>query len=767
MKAVFPFINRIEIPRCYLRGAPPSAYDTLEAHVFMDASQDYYSCAVYFRITHEGAPKCALVSAKTKVGPLKPLSIPRMELLAATLGVRLLDTVLANHDVKVTKRFLWTDSSTVLHWIAADPRKYKPFVAYRITEILQGSRLDEWRYVRSKLNIADILTKWKTENFFDGEGPWFCGPNFLQHPEESWPTHNRPPANRVLEMRACHMYHTTMAFVPLINATRVSKWNVLVRTMCCVIRFIANCRKRMQRMPIETLVIPKLASLVRRSICSIDVPLKQEEYEVAEQVLWKQAQLECYEDEVATLLRNQKLPREEWQRIPKSSKLYKKNPFLDEYGVLRMEGRIGAAEFVPFDTKFPILLPREHIITYRIIEFYHQRYGHANKETVYNEIRQRFSIPNLRAGLVLVMKNCQWCKVRKAQPLTPRMAPLPLERLTPFAKPFSYVGIDYFGPIDVSVGRRMEKRWIVLFTCLNMRAIHLEVAYRLNAESCIMAIRRFVVRRGPPIAIFTDNGTNFKAASKELQNQIQRIDAECANVFTNARTRWSFNPPSAPHMGGIWERMVRSVKEMMSALNERHRLNDEILLTVIAEAEEIVNSRPLVYQSQDEEAGEVITPNHFIRGSSSGLKDPSIAPTNAAEALRNAYHRSQIISDELWKRWLIEYLPSLNARSKWLEESKPLVPGDLVFIVDDHGRNGWIRAKVEEVIHGKDGRVRRAKVRTSNGVFLRPVCKLALIEVRASSKSCQEAISRQGLRVGELLAPLCKHINTPVENIRD
>ncbi|XP_062698475.1 uncharacterized protein LOC115257886 [Aedes albopictus] len=766
LRAVFPMINQIEIPRCYLRGAPPSAYGTLEAHVFMDASQEYYSCAVYFRFTHEGVSKCALVSAKTKVGPLRPLSIPRMELLAATLGVRLLDTVLANHDVKVSRRFLWTDSSTVLHWIAADPRKYKPFVAYRVTEILQSSRLDEWHYVRSKLNIADILTKWKNEAFFKGNSTWFCGPEFLEQSEENWPKHNRPPVNRIQELRASHMFHSTPEIVPLIDATRMSKWNILLRTMCCVLRFISNCRKRMQRMPIETLVIPKLAPIVRRSICSIDTPLKQEEYETAEHVLWKQAQWECYKDEVATLLRNQKLLREDWLQIPKSSKLYKKSPFLDEFGVLRMEGRIGVAEFVPFDTKFPILLPREHIISYRLIEFYHQRYGHANKDTVYNELRQRFSIPNLRADVAFVMKNCQWCKVRKTQPQTPRMAPLPVERLTPFTKPFSYVGIDYFGPIDVTVGRRTEKRWVVLFTCLNIRAIHLEVAYRLNTESCIMAIRRFVVRRGPPIAIFSDNGTNFKAANKELQKQIQCIDSECANVFTNARTRWSFNPPSAPHMGGIWERMVRSVKEMMSALNEGQRLTDEILLTVIAEAEEIVNSRPLVYQSQDEEAGEAITPNHFVRGSSSGLKDSSIAPANAAEALRNMYHRSQIISDELWKRWLTEYLPSINARSKWLEESKSLVPGDLVFVVDDHGRNGWIRAKVEEVIHGRDGRVRRAKVRTSNGVFLRPVSKLALIEVRASGKSCQETGPGQGLRAGELLLPLGRQIYTLANDVR-
>ncbi|XP_055622581.1 uncharacterized protein LOC129766140 [Toxorhynchites rutilus septentrionalis] len=468
-------------------------------------------------------------------------------------------------------------------------------------------------------------------------------------------------------------------------------------------------------------------------VCSIDVPLKQEEYELAEQILWKQAQRDCYKDEVTVISKNQELSREEWLQIEKSSPLYKQSPFLDEYGVLRMDGRLRLADFVPYDTRFPTLLPRNHIITYRLIESYHQRYGHANKETVFNELRRRFSIPKLRICVAQVMKNCQWCKVHKTKPEFPRMAPLPAERLVPFVKPFSYVGIDYFGPIDVTVGRRTEKRWIVLFTCLNVRAVHLEVAYRLNTESCIMAIRRFVVRRGPPIVIFSDNGTNFKAANRELQEQIQRIDASCANVFTNARTRWSFNPPSAPHMGGVWERMVRSVKEMMSTLNNEQRLNDEILLTVISEAEEIVNARPLVYVPQDSDTGEAITPNHFLRGISSELENLSITPTNEIEALRNTYHRSQIVADRPWKRWLNEYLPSLNARSKWLEESRPLNPGDLVFVVDDHGRNGWIRGKVEEVIQGRDGRIRQAMVRTSTGVFKRPVSKLALIEVKLSS----------------------------------
>ena len=493
---------------------------------------------------------------------------------------------------------------------------------------------------------------------------------------------------------------------------------------------------------------------VLRTIESERVPLKQVEYDRAEHVLWRQAQGEYYADEIAILQRNRELPREKWIPIEKSSSLYHLGPFLDEFNVLRVDGRTAAAEYAPYDTRFPVILPKKHLITERLIELYHQRYAHGNRETVVNELRQRFYIPTVRATVFKVTQRCLVCKLRNAKPVPPRMAPLPIERLTPFIKPFSYIGLDYFGPIDVTVGRRVEKRWIALFTCLNTRAIHLEVAHRLDADSCIMAIRRFVLRRGPPIAIFSDNGTNFKAADKELKEQIRRIDLASANVFTNARTRWSFNPPSAPHMGGIWERMVRTAKTTMQALYGDNRMNDEILLTVIAETEEIINSRPLVYTPQESSNAEALTPNHFVRGSSSGLEDPTIAPTDLADALRSTYKRSQYIADELWKRWLKEYLPALNLRSKWLEESRSLEPGMLVFIVDDNGRNGWLRGIVEQVFTGKDGRVRQAMVRTTSGVYRRPVTKLAVIELESSGKSDQGPSTGQGLQAGELLAPL-------------
>lgn len=133
-----------------------------------------------------------------------------------------------------------------------------------------------------------------------------------------------------------------------------------------------------------------------------------------------------------------------------------------------------------------------------------------------------------------------------------------------------------------------------------------------------MAVRRFIARRGAPAEIFSDNGTCFVGANKQLQQEIQTINNDLAGTFTNTNTRWCFNPPNAPHMGGVWERLVRSVKQAIGTIIEAPRLpDDETLATILADAESMINSRPLTYvplESADEES---LTPNHFLLGSSS------------------------------------------------------------------------------------------------------------------------------------------------------
>lgn len=245
-----------------------------------------------------------------------------------------------------------------------------------------------------------------------------------------------------------------------------------------------------------------------------------------------------------------------------------------------------------------------------------------------------------------------------------------------------------------------------------------------------MAIRRFTCRRRAPEQIFSDNATCFRGANAVMKKAIQKIHEECAEKVISATTAWHFNPPNTPHMGGVWERLVRSVKEALKALDNGRRLTDEVLSTSLAEAEDMINTRPLTYIPQEAADEEAITPNHFLRGVASEdmLLDDSV---EFAETLNNVYKRSQYLANKMWGRWLKEYLLSLNHRVKWVEDSRQLEEGDLVFIVEGKNRKTWVRGRIQQVIRGSDGRIRQADVRTARGkVHRRAVANLAVLEVQ-------------------------------------
>ncbi|XP_062703633.1 uncharacterized protein LOC134286082 [Aedes albopictus] len=410
--ALLPCVESVRIPRAYFGSLRSDEIDSLELHVFTDASEHAYGTVAYFRATVNGTYKCALVMSRSKVAPLKRQSIPRLELLAAVLGARLLRTVESSHTLPVHRRFLWTDSQTVLSWIRSDQYKYKQFVAFRIGEIHELTNLADWRWVPSKHNIADVLTKWGQGPPLESNGPWFTGPQFLYQPEENWPIQKLPPANIGEEMRAHLLFHDTASHVePLIHVQMMSRWTHIVRVTSYVLRFAANCRRKQKGEPIwTTKAVGNHTKLLKSQWSHICWPLQQEEFQKAETVLWKQAQLAGFPDEVCTMKRAQRANLTS-AKIERGSLLYKLTPVMDDNGVIRVGGRLEKAEFLPFDTKFPIILPKDDVITSRLVQHYHERFGHANRETVFNEMRQRFYVPKLRSVILKVMNNCIWCRV--------------------------------------------------------------------------------------------------------------------------------------------------------------------------------------------------------------------------------------------------------------------------------------------------------------------------------------------------------------------
>ncbi|XP_038068389.1 uncharacterized protein LOC119737840 [Patiria miniata] len=309
------------------------------------------------------------------------------------------------------------------------------------------------------------------------------------------------------------------------------------------------------------------------------------------------------------------------------------------------------------------------------------------------------------------------------------MADLPAYRVTPGKPPFTHVGVDCFGPFHVKRGRSREKRYGCIFTCMRIRAVHLEKLHSLETDSFLNAFLRFAARRGTPEKIYSDNGTNFVGAERELRAAIERLQEskQAEGFFLSRKVEWQFNPPAASHMGGVWERQIRTCRKVLSSLLHDEVLDDERLDTLFCEVESIVNDRPITAVSEDPKDLEPLTPNHLLKlghGHPVPLRD-----LKATDQYGKRWKHVQLLVERFWKRWTAEYLPTLQRRQRWLEPQANFKAGDLVLVKDDNlPRSQWPLARILKTFPGADGLVRSVEVRTATGNHVRPITKLCLLE---------------------------------------
>lgn len=711
---LLPAVAKIEIPRSYLNGTVLTDSHSVQLHIFVDASENAFAAVAYFRFTNGDDIDCSIVAAKTKVAPQSPISIPRLELQAATLGARLASTIRSSHTMRIDSQHFWSDSRTVLSWLRTNPRNYRQFVAFRLVEIAESTKVSEWRWVPTALNVADEATKWQKFPDLSSNSRWLNGPPFLRLPEEEWP--KQPTigsiSDSIDDVRVV-LSHSASDPPITVNIEYFGSWQRMLRAQARVYRTAAIW-----------------IAAVRNSPKPLE-PITSLELEQAKQRLLHRAQYDGFKHEYFALKYNRDNP-EHHQAIDNSSILYTYSPYLDADGLIRSKGRIDAAPNVETeDVKRPSILPRDHPITKLLVDDYHRQFNHQNHETVLNEIRQHHMVPRLRQVIKSVRTKCQACKNSRSIPIPPQMAELPVSRLASFTRPFTYIGIDYFGPMLVVVGRRVEKRWGVLITCLTIRAVHIEIAYSLTTDSCIMSIQNFIARRGIPAVIHCDNGTNLHGAKNELERALQEVNFDLMQEkFESADTTWKFNPPAAPHMGGSWERLVGSVKKSLDAISPNRKPSDEVLRNLLMEVERIINTRPLTHVSLEKEDEEALTPNHFLVGSSSGARPLGIF-SDTDLILRKSWRIAQQLANHFWRRWVREYLPTLTRRCKWFKDVKPIEVGDIVIVTDEREpRNCWPKGRIVEVTKAKDGKVRRALVQTKKGIMNRPAVKIAVLDVQ-------------------------------------
>ncbi|XP_063381137.1 uncharacterized protein LOC134667644 [Cydia fagiglandana] len=693
-----------------LCGFPDDIIRDRQLHIFADASEEAYACVAYWRFTlTSGSVKLSLIGGKARLSPLKPTSIPRLELQASLIASRFANTICIGHEIKPDEIYFWSDSTTVLSWIRSNARTFKPFVANRVGEITEITKVTNWKFVPGGLNVADDATRLKDRDI--DLSRWFSGPDFLLLPFSEWPKEpSTPETTSVLEELKPSKTHVGLinldkpsSVVP--DPSRFSEWLRLVRTTARIFQCINKFR--------SLLAHDNPNSKNKTNPSSKLPPLSAVEMQKAEIAILRQTQTDLFGEEFALL--------REAKPLPKSSKLNPLCPIIDEDGLLRLDSRIKRMKNVDYATTSPIILDGRHPAVRLLIRHYHVEAAHAFNELVINELKQRFWILRCRSEVRMVARKCAYCIKRKATPHIPPTGDIPDVRLKHHKRPFTNTGLDYFGPVEVSIGRRREKRWIALFTCMTTRAVHLEIVASLSSDSAIMSIRRFAARRGLPNKILSDNGTSFVGANRQL---CEFYSDAVQDFAASKRIEWCFIPPASPFMGGCWERLVKTVKTALLVTLKERAPREELLHTLLLEVEALVNSRPLTYVTENREY-ESLTPSHFLIGTSSPQQLPAVLDDGVFSS-RKEWQKVLRLSEHFWTRWLKEYLPSLKPRRNNGRQYHNLKIDDVVLVVDpDLPRGVWPIGRIVEVFPGRDGIVRVADVATKGGLLRRPARKLA------------------------------------------
>ena len=674
------------IPRPYSLGAWSDVV-SVQLHSFGDASERAYGACVYLTVhLREGIISSTLVLSKSKVAPIKRITVPRLELLGAVLAAQLLDFACRALRLDKENSVCWSDSKVVLSWIQSDSSRWKPFVANRTGLIQQLTNPSQWRHCAGTENPADLLTRGLSASELIESALWMKGPEFLTENVDSWESDIEVAPDVALDVCpeeakqsvTCSSFLETKIF-------DVSRWGTLVKAIRVVAWVLRLTRVSPDRGELTFL-----------------------ELEMAKFVLFREVQRQSFTQEFEDLQKGDSVSRR--------SKIFKLSPYLEKDGLLRIKGRLDYSD-MSFESKHPIIIPAGHLAIL-LVRHHHLLLKHAGVGAMLTSLRNEYWILGARRLAKRVKRFCIACQKVDVRSVEQPIAPLHKSRVRQ-ARPFAVIGLDHAGPLFCADHPR-KKFYIFLITCAVTRAVHLELVNSLNVEDCLLALRRFVARRGLPAVFWSDNAKTFVAVRHQL-----------LSTFSVNGPRWNFIPPRSPWWGGWWERLVRCVKGALKKSVGRRCLVRSELETVLHEVEGCVNSRPLTFLSDEASEASPLTPSHFLIGKSNIYEpdEPSQSASSTQEDLVQRKKVKDTLLDSFWDIWSSEYIRSLPV---WKGSSKvcQIAENSLVLIREDGWpRMTWPLGRIVEVYTGKDGISRSCKVKTQRGEFVRAVQRLHLLEV--------------------------------------
>lgn len=691
-------ISSIRIPRHF----SCSKRTSIELHGFSDASEVAYGAVIYLKLNANEAPW--LLISKSRVAPIKNVSIPRLELKGALLLSNIMNKIrgLLEAETLQVKCHGWCDSKVTLAWLQAGPEKWQPFVRNRVATIQENVPDMIWHYVSSENNPADVVSRGCEGETFKQLTYWFRGPLWLQEGKGTIDgkfealEEQEKKIIRLEEKREVILLSTQITEVDWVVAVarKFESFKFACRVFAWVKRFLGNCR----------------GNKINRVFVSVEECIE------SERMIIRRLQEMYFFEELKSL--------ENTSLVAPTSILRSLCPFVDQHGILRVGGRIQKAH-IKYDQRHPMIMSAKEPVVLSIIRETHKMLYHGGFAVTMNMLRKKFWI--VKGGQVVkgIVSKCVSCIRSRPKWSNQLMGILPSERVQ-FSKPFAHTGVDFAGPVKIRAttgrGVRSTKGYIAVFVCMGVKAFHLEVVSSLSADSFLAALSRFISRRGRVDHLYSDNGTNFVGAFKKLND----IDG----VLSRKGIEWHFIPPLAPNFGGLWEAGVRSVKTHLSAQCGVDSFTFEELATLLCEVEICLNARPLCPLVEDIESLDALTPQHFLTQEvgtdldGRDFKDVPLKYLSRWEEIKKA-------RQELCYRYKNEYLSRLNNRPKNMRLRENLKTGQLVLLREENGCSGWPLGRITAVYPGPDGLIRVVSVRTATGEKKRAVsriCPLGMLE---------------------------------------
>ncbi|XP_053391269.1 uncharacterized protein LOC128554075 [Mercenaria mercenaria] len=646
-------LKQVRIPRLYSHLSLGKA-TRVELYVFCDASEFAIAAAAYL-VTHcpDQSHNTSFVIGKAKVVPASGHSIPRLELRAAVLAVQIAKLALNNLEINMNRVNYYSDSKIVLGYIHNSTRRFARYVSNRVEKIRTESLPEQWKYVPTQSNPADTGTRGISVDKIQ-QSMWLTGPpksilNVICDNEESEHFPLVKPEEDTEVKREVNTLHTSVTtntqHLGSKRFAKFSSWKKLVAALCLLM-----CR----------------ADKAKRNQGSFNDIV--EKRELAEKLILRETQRDAYSQEYKCLTERRPLQR--------NSSIASLNPYVDDSGLIRVGGRLNKSADLSSNERNPVIVSgRQHVATL-LVRYYHERVCHQGRHFTEGAVRAAglwiIGSKRLVSSVIHAFVICRKSRGIFGQQ---KMADIPADRIKQ-APPFTYVRVDMFGPWHIVSrktrgGQANSKRWEILFTCLCVRAIHIEIVEDMTASAFLNALRWFVSIRGKVKQFRSARGTNFVGSMEDARIDAINIEERDVKKFLfESGTTWIFNAPHSSHMGGVWERMIgvtrRILENMMSKVNN---LTHEVFVTLMAEVSAIVNSRPLVPVSYDNEVPEVLTPATLLTQKIATDSQP-LNEINPKDLYKSQWRRVQHLADTFWTRWRRDYLCTLQSRRKCMDGGK-------------------------------------------------------------------------------------------------